>query len=80
MQPAEHLHQLRIAPAPLGLLLHDLEGCFGLHGFLIRTCTRQGIVDVGHLHDPGQQRNPVALEAIRIAGTVPPFVMAANDR
>src|SRR5207302_4190665 len=46
---------------------------------LVRTSGAQGIVDIDHLQDAGEDRNFAARQSIRIARTVRMFVMVPDD-
>src|SRR5438132_631905 len=75
----ESVHDVRVPETSLGLL--D-DGAFGVEGGecrLIRTRGGQRVIDVHDLEHAREQWYLLAGEAVRISGTIPMLVMAAND-
>ena len=52
---------------------------FVRHALAVRPVAGHGVDRIGDGHDPGQQRRFFALQAGRVAGSVPGFVVMADD-
>src|SRR5690606_28392114 len=74
----QDVHALRIEQAA-ALCEQVGERLLDGPGLLVWPARNQCVEDVGHRHDPGFQRDVLALEPIRIAATAVAFVMAQGD-
>ena len=74
--------QLRVE-LPAGLLLHLGERHrrrLALLVLVVRPVGGHRVEGVGHRHDPGQQRDLLPRQPVRVAGPVPALVVVADDR
>jgi hypothetical protein len=76
----EQVDDLRIAPSALGLFFHRAERVLDGEYALIRPGAGKRIVNVGDLKDAREERDVAAAQAIGISGTVPAFMVMADDR
>jgi hypothetical protein len=72
--------QFRIPPAPARLLDHDLDGVLMGKRRLIGSRGGEGVVNVGDLQNPRQQRDRLASQSVGVARSIPSFVVAADNR
>src|SRR5690606_32806303 len=61
------------------LLPQPAQGLFQRPGGLVRPCGQQRVQDIRDRHDPGLDRNLIALETIGVAATVVALVVAQGD-
>ena len=69
---------IELDPGELPELGHRLLTRQRLHA--VRARGRHGLEGVGHVEDPGQDRDLVAHQAVGVAGAVVPLVVVPNDR
>src|SRR5436190_6212150 len=74
----ENLQQLRVELTRRGP--HDFSRAGVGQPRPIRSGSGQSVVDVGNAKDAGRQGNLITLEAVRIAGAVPPLMVVPDDR
>lgn len=59
--------------------LHDdIDSLSMVEGFFVGATRAQGVVDIGHRHQAGGQRNGFAGQAVGVTAAVPAFVVAAG--
>jgi len=57
---------------------NDATGLLMGEGLLIGPLRAQGIIDVGHGHDPGDQRYCLTRQSVGITGSIPALVMRSS--
>src|SRR6185436_17405808 len=69
----------RLPEALVGFPAQDVERVVDGHRFLVRARGVKGVEDVRHRHDARAERDGLADEVVRVAGTVPALVMVADE-
>ena len=77
-QCEEMIREFRVE-LPAAKARDEVEGFIDRTGRRIGPTVGHGVEDVGQGDDSGASRDVLALELLRVAGAVPPFVVAAGD-
>src|SRR2546428_3364213 len=74
----EDLNDARIKSSA-GHIPQQSDGVFASHTLAVGPVATRGIIEVDHGNDTRYKRNVLALESFGIAGSIPLFVVIAND-